>query len=61
MRLRRILASHTELADRLEQLEMKYDDQFRGVFDSIRQLMRPDVAEKEPIGFKVIEEVGAYQ
>ena len=61
VRLRRILASHTELAERLEQLEQKYDEQFRVVFDAIRQLMQPDATEKEPIGFKVKEKTGTYQ
>ncbi|MBE9486575.1 MAG: ORF6N domain-containing protein [Chloroflexi bacterium] len=61
VQLRRILASHSELAERLEQLEQKYDDRFRVVFDAIRQLMRPDVAEKESIGFKVKEAAGAYR
>lgn len=60
VRLRRILESHAELAERLEQLERKYDDQFRVVFDAIRQMMKTDVPKKERIGFKVEEEVGTY-
>ena len=61
VRLRRILASHADLAERLELLEGKYDDQFRAVFDAIRQLMSADEIEKESIGFKVKETTGAYQ
>jgi hypothetical protein len=61
VRLRQMLASHTDLAERLESLEQKYDEQFRVVFDAIRQLMSPDADEKESIGFKVKEEAGAYQ
>jgi len=61
VRLRRILASNADLAVRLESLEEKYDEQFRVVFDAIRQLMSSDVVERESIGFKVKEEVGAYQ
>jgi hypothetical protein len=57
VRLRQILASNKELAKRLDELEKKYDAQFRVVFDAIRQLMRP--AEPEPskrrIGFLVEE------
>lgn len=60
VRLRRMLASHTELAERLERLEQKYDDQFRVVFDAIRQLMTPDSAKKEQIGFKVKDEELPY-
>ena len=36
VRLRRILSSHADLAERLEILEQKYDSQFRAVFDAIR-------------------------
>jgi hypothetical protein len=56
VRLRRILASHSDLAERLELLEQKYDSQFRAVFDAIRQLMTSDMAEKDSIGFKVKKE-----
>lgn len=61
VRLRRILASHADLAERLEQLERKYDDQFRVVFDAIRQMMKKDVPQKERIGFRVEEDAGTYQ
>ncbi len=39
IRLRRLLASNRELARRLDELEKKYDAQFKIVFDAIRQLM----------------------
>ena len=39
--LRRLLSSHKDLARKLEQLEKKYDTQFRVVFDAIRKLMEP--------------------
>ena len=61
VRLRRILASHADLAVRLESLEEKYDDQFRVVFDAIRQLMSTEEGEKKSIGFNVKEEVVGYQ
>jgi hypothetical protein len=52
VRLRRVLASHAELARKLEQLEQRYDAQFRTVFDAIRELMRPPVPEHRRIGFR---------
>jgi phage regulator Rha-like protein len=57
VRLRRILASHSELSRKLEALEKKYDAQFRIVFDAIRQLMAPSEPEppKKRIGFLVEE------
>ena len=39
--LRQLLATHAELAQKLAELERKYDTQFRVVFDAIRQLMEP--------------------
>jgi len=41
VRLREILASHKDLAKKLEVLEKKYNAQFKVVFDAIRQLMTP--------------------
>jgi hypothetical protein len=57
VRLRRILASHAELARKLDALEKKYDAQFRVVFDAIRQLSSPPEPEppKKRIGFLVEE------
>jgi len=52
VRLRGILASNADLARRLDELEAKYDAQFRGVFDAIRDLMEPPVGPKPRIGFK---------
>ena len=55
VRLREILATHKELARKLEELEQKYDAQFRVVFDAIRQLMAPPPEPKRGrIGFHEI-------
>ncbi|MGA2516830.1 MAG: ORF6N domain-containing protein [Thermodesulfobacteriota bacterium] len=56
VRLRRILASHADLARKLEALEKKYDAQFKIVFDAIRQLMAPPEPKRRPIGFRVKED-----
>jgi hypothetical protein len=50
VRLRRILAEHKDIAQRLDDLENRYDQQFKVVFDAIRQLMTPPET-KRPIGF----------
>jgi hypothetical protein len=53
VRLRRILASHKDLATRLSEMERKYDRQFKVVFDIIRQLMAPlDPKDRNRIGFR---------
>lgn len=51
-RLRQILATHKDLARKLEELEKKYDHQFKTVFDAIRQLMAPPPTERRKIGFQ---------
>jgi len=52
VRLREMLASHKDLARKLEDLEKKYDKQFAVVFAAIRQLMQPPpVKPKGHIGF----------
>ena len=51
-RLREMVASHKDLAQRLDELESRYDRQFKGVFDAIRELMRPpEHKTKRKIGF----------
>ncbi len=51
LRLRRMLASHAELAAKLTALEKKYDKQFRVVFEAIRMLMAPEQRKRPRIGF----------
>jgi hypothetical protein len=52
VRLRQILATHKELAARLEVLERKYDQKFKVVFDVLKQLMQPPPSPpKPPLGF----------
>jgi phage regulator Rha-like protein len=51
IRLRRILASNADLARKLNELERRYDRQFKVVFDAIRQLMTPSPKKRKQIGF----------
>ncbi|MDD5006941.1 MAG: ORF6N domain-containing protein [Syntrophorhabdaceae bacterium] len=52
VKLRKMIASHKDLARRLDELEKKYDTQFRVVFEAIRQLMiPPEPKKKRRIGF----------
>ena len=52
VQLKRMMASHEDLAHQLAVLEGKYDRQFKMVFDAIRALMEPSVKQKSPIGFR---------
>ena len=52
VRLRDLIGNNRDLARRLDDLESKYDRQFKAVFDAIRELMAPPVpAPKRRIGF----------
>ncbi|HLA11805.1 MAG TPA: ORF6N domain-containing protein [Pyrinomonadaceae bacterium] len=51
VRLRQMLSSNAEFAKKLEELERKYDRQFKVVFDAIRQLMTPLEPKRKQIGF----------
>lgn len=49
--LREALAAHKDLERRLNQLEAKYDGQFRAVFDAIREFVRRPEPPRRRIGF----------
>jgi len=51
VKLREMISTHTDLVKRLDDLEKKYDTQFRVVFDAIRQLMTPPEPKRRLIGF----------
>jgi len=52
VKLRELIATHKDLARKLNDMEKKYDAQFKVVFDAIRQLMIPPETKKRKIGFK---------
>jgi len=55
VRLRRFLQDHAELAKKVDDLEKKYDSQFRVVFDAIRALMAPPARKTKRLGFHTEE------
>jgi hypothetical protein len=52
VKLREMLASKADLSRRLDDLESKYDRQFKVVFDAIRKLMSPPLPGPKQIGFR---------
>jgi hypothetical protein len=52
VQLRRMLASNADLSRKLNELEDKYDRQFKVVFDAIRELMTLPPPRMKPIGFR---------
>ncbi|MEQ1723656.1 MAG: hypothetical protein ABL930_10810 [Pseudobdellovibrio sp.] len=52
VKLREFLLTNQDLAQKLHNLESKYDRQFKSVFDAIRELMSAPVAPTKRIGIK---------
>ena len=52
VQLRCMLASNAQLSRKLNDLEHKYDRQFKVVFEAIRELMTPPPPKFKPIGFR---------
>lgn len=59
VRMREILLARADLAQRLDELEAKYDSKFAVVFEAIRRLMAPPVPARNPIGFMPPEDSSA--
>jgi hypothetical protein len=53
VQLREMIASNKGLARRLNELEKKYDGQFRVVFEAIRELMAEPESKPRRIEFKI--------
>ena len=53
VRLRELLATHKNLERKIYEMEKKYDDQFKVVFDTIKEILEPPKKRKKPIGFHV--------
>ena len=51
VKLREMVSTHKKLAVKLEELEQKYDEQFKIVFDVLRQLLEPPQKQNKQIGF----------
>ena len=52
VQLRKMIASNEELARKLDELEEKYDEQFRIVFEAIHALIEQDEKPPKKIGFE---------
>jgi len=52
-RIRDMVTNYGDLVKRIDEMEQKYDENFRIVFDAVRQLVNPPEDEKTKIGFKV--------
>ena len=52
IKLKEMLSTHKDLKQKIEEMEKKYDYQFKIVFDAIKQLLEPPVVPKGKIGFQ---------
>lgn len=50
--LRKLMETNKDLAAKIRQLERKYDERFKLVFDAIQKLIKQE-KETQPIGFKI--------
>jgi len=60
VKLREMMATHKDLKRKIESMEKKYDEQFRIVFEAIKQLLSDEDKPKKKIGFTVKEKQKAY-
>jgi len=60
-RLLEMMASHKDLARKLEELEKKHEGQFQIVFEAIRQLLEVEEKPKRKIGFIAREREAVYR
>ena len=51
VKLREMMASHKDLARKLEELEKKFDGQFQAIFEAIRLLIEVDEEPTRKIGY----------
>jgi len=61
VKLRRMLESHEELSRKLSEIENKYDEQFRVVFDVLNVLMAPPEPKRKRIGFLAKDRRAQYR
>jgi hypothetical protein len=58
--LRQLLSTHEDLKKKIESMEKRYDENFRIVFEAIKQLLEPPEKPKKEIGYTVKEKQKAY-
>jgi hypothetical protein len=61
VKLREMIVSHKDLARKLNELEKKYDKNFKVVFEAIRALMAPPETPKKKIGFNLKEPKAGFR
>jgi hypothetical protein len=52
VKLRQLLIVHKDLAEKIERMEQKYDEQFRIIFTALQQMLQEESKPRPKIGFK---------
>jgi len=52
VQLRKLISSHKDLVIRINELENKYDEQFKLIFNALRQLIQKENKPRKRIGYK---------
>jgi flagellar capping protein FliD len=52
VKLRQLLIDHKDLAEKIEKLEQRYDEQFRIIFTALQQMLQEESKPRPNIGFK---------
>ena len=55
-KLREMIEGNRDLKKKIEEMERKYDTQFKAVFEAIKNLIEPERKSKRKIGFYVADE-----
>ena len=55
-KIRELMMTHKDLRIKIEELEKKYDTQFKIVFDALKKLIDPPRKKKYPLGFVPLAE-----
>jgi len=56
-----MLMAHKDLKRKIEDMEKKYNYQFKIVFDAIKQLLEPPTEPKGKIGFRALKKIWIYR
>jgi hypothetical protein len=56
VRMRQLMEENKELKKKLDEMESKYDKQFRVVFEALRKLIEKKKEPLKPVGFKTYDE-----
>ena len=52
VKLRQLLIGHKDLAEKIEKMEQKYDEQFRIIFTALQKMLQEESKPRPKIGFK---------